>query len=178
MNETTIPASTPPAPAAGSEQASARIWVLRKRGLFYRPGDHGYTGNINDAGRYTYEEAKARVYPHDEPVTMHLASDYDKRGTKMTNLHLMYCPRCGRREEHVIPVRCPCGSMMGEATVSDARESVENGPRPAPMPIPPPTVKQILDEMSENIAREYAAGRNESAEIWRRAAALVERIAA
>lgn len=81
MKEPTIPASTPPAPAVGSEQASARIWVLRKRGLFYRPGDRGYTGNINDAGRYTYEEAKQRVYPHDEPVTMHLASDFGAAGS-------------------------------------------------------------------------------------------------
>lgn len=48
-----------------------RCYVVRKRGLFYRPKDCGYTDRISEAARYTYAEAKAREYPHDEPVTMH-----------------------------------------------------------------------------------------------------------
>lgn len=51
-------------------------YVLRKRGYFYRPKSCGYTDNIDNAGRYSYEEAKRREYPHDEPVTMHHVSQY------------------------------------------------------------------------------------------------------
>lgn len=66
----------------------------------------------------------------------------------------------------------------GGATVSDARQSVENGPNAIAVPLRPPAVRRILSEIDEHIAREYAAGRNEIAEVWRRAAALVERNAA
>lgn len=57
-----------------------RIWgrhcyVLRKRGLFYRPGAHGYTDRIEEAGRFTFLEARVHVCHHDDPcdesVTMH-----------------------------------------------------------------------------------------------------------
>lgn len=46
-------------------------WVLMKRGYYYRPNAHGYTSELTEAGRYTEEEAKRHVNPHDEPVTMH-----------------------------------------------------------------------------------------------------------
>lgn len=34
-------------------------WVKRKRGMFYRPGNVGYTANITEAGFWPREEAKA-----------------------------------------------------------------------------------------------------------------------
>lgn len=34
-------------------------WVKRKRGLFYRPDNCGYTGNVIEAGHYPKEEALA-----------------------------------------------------------------------------------------------------------------------
>lgn len=48
-----------------------RCYVLRKRGLFYRAGAKGYTNRIEEAGRYSHEEAKRHEYPYYEPVTMH-----------------------------------------------------------------------------------------------------------
>lgn len=44
----------------------------------------------------------------------------------MTNFHLMYCPRCGRREEHNLPVRCPCGAMMEIPAVMEPVPTHEN----------------------------------------------------
>lgn len=49
------------------------LFVLKKRGLYYRPGGAGYTGNINEAWVLSKDEAETHVYPHDEPVTMHPA---------------------------------------------------------------------------------------------------------
>lgn len=46
-----------------------RCYVVRKHGLFYRPDDAGYTSQIEEAGRYTLAEAKAREYRHDDPVS-------------------------------------------------------------------------------------------------------------
>ena len=53
-----------------------RCWVIRKRGLFYRPNDQGYTDRIEEAGRYTEWEAVRRVYAWDEPITMHHVSKF------------------------------------------------------------------------------------------------------
>lgn len=36
-------------------------WLLIKRGLYYMPNDCGYTGIRDHAGRYTAEEARARL---------------------------------------------------------------------------------------------------------------------
>lgn len=47
------------------------LFVLMKRGFYYRPGARGYTNNLAEAGRYTEDEANTMVYPHDEPVTKH-----------------------------------------------------------------------------------------------------------
>jgi predicted RNA-binding Zn-ribbon protein involved in translation (DUF1610 family) len=53
-----------------------RCYVLRKRGLFYRPKACGYTDRVEEAGRYTFDEAKAHEYLRDEPVTMHHVSHF------------------------------------------------------------------------------------------------------
>lgn len=55
-----------------------RCYVLRKRGMFYRPNATGYTDRIEEAGRYTLEEAKRHEYPHDEPVTKWHISEFLK----------------------------------------------------------------------------------------------------
>ena len=49
-------------------------YVLLKRGLFERPGHHGYTGVLRHAGRFSYEEASASAV-HGGSVTMMLASE-------------------------------------------------------------------------------------------------------
>lgn len=51
----------------------ASRFVLMKRGLYYRPNGHGYTDRIEEAWILSGEEADKHVYPHDEPVTKHLA---------------------------------------------------------------------------------------------------------
>lgn len=49
-------------------------YVLLKRGLFERPGHHGYTGVLRHAGRFSHEEASAYAF-HGGSVTMMLASE-------------------------------------------------------------------------------------------------------
>lgn len=52
---------------------SQPVYLLMKRGLYWRPNDQGYTGLKSEAGRYTYSEAFARTnyeYEGYEPVTM------------------------------------------------------------------------------------------------------------
>lgn len=49
-------------------------YVLLKRGLFERPGHHGYTGVLRHAGRFSHEEASAYAV-HGGSVTMMLASE-------------------------------------------------------------------------------------------------------
>lgn len=56
-------------------------WVLMKRGLYYRPEGHGYTGAIEEAWIINEEEANRHVYPHDEPVTKHPAPLPDYPGS-------------------------------------------------------------------------------------------------
>mgnify|MGYP001578593818 CR=1 FL=1 len=55
-----------------------RCYVVRKRGMFYRAKANGYTNRIEEAGRYTFAEAKHHEYPHDEPVTMHHIKEFVK----------------------------------------------------------------------------------------------------
>lgn len=45
------------------------LFVLKKRGLYYRPGASGYTSNISEAWILAEDEANKHVYPYDEPVT-------------------------------------------------------------------------------------------------------------
>lgn len=46
-------------------------WVLKKRGLYYRPNACGYTDNILEAWVVSESVADQHTYPHDEPVTKH-----------------------------------------------------------------------------------------------------------
>lgn len=55
-------------------------YYLMKGGYYYRPDACGYTGNRRDAGLYSEEEATRREYPHDEPVTKHLADPANYSG--------------------------------------------------------------------------------------------------
>lgn len=52
-------------------------WVLKKRGLYYRPNAGGYTSHISDAWIVPEKTADQYVYPHDEPVTKHRAPPPD-----------------------------------------------------------------------------------------------------
>jgi len=49
--------------------------VIRKRGLFYRPGWSGYTELIDEAGRYDREAAK-RHAAATEGVTVHEIAEF------------------------------------------------------------------------------------------------------
>lgn len=73
------PAATPATtgtPGATQTGTPTHPYVLLKRGLFWRPGDMGYTSRIEEAGRYTEEEARERAHDDGEPVTMRLASEF------------------------------------------------------------------------------------------------------
>lgn len=60
------------------ENSLDKPYVLMRRGYFYRPRACGYTDKIEEAGRYSWEEAKEHVHDDHEPVTMHLASDFEQ----------------------------------------------------------------------------------------------------
>ena len=50
---------------------SGERYYVMKRGLFYRPGAHGYTSNPEEAWKVSYEVAKRHEYlVGDEPVTI------------------------------------------------------------------------------------------------------------
>lgn len=51
----------------------AGMFVLMRRGLYYRPNAGGYTSNPNEAWVGSEDVAANRVYSHDEPVTKHPA---------------------------------------------------------------------------------------------------------
>lgn len=40
------------------------MYLIEKRGLYYRPASSGYTGLKEDAGRYTFDEAVLIVGPN------------------------------------------------------------------------------------------------------------------
>lgn len=57
--------------AAISAECGIPMYGVVKRGLWYRPNDCGYTDNPSEAGRYTFDQAKAREYLlGDEPATV------------------------------------------------------------------------------------------------------------
>ena len=56
--------------------STEKLYVVIKRGLFWRPEDKGYTAKIEEAGRYTKEEAESRCHGGEQPVTMALESEF------------------------------------------------------------------------------------------------------
>lgn len=96
---------------------TARDWVLRKRGYFYRPNAQGYTASIHEAGRYTEAEAKAHAAEGvSPPVTAHPASEFIKDAIPATKKIIDYiaryggaCRDCGD-EDGICPASgLPCG---------------------------------------------------------------------
>jgi hypothetical protein len=41
-----------------------QMYLILKRGLYYRPGSKGYTSNRDEAGRYTLQEAIRQSHPN------------------------------------------------------------------------------------------------------------------
>jgi len=97
-----------------------RDWVLRKRGLFYRPDYCGYTSSIHDAGRYTEADAKERASAGIEPpVTAHHESEFPDGPTLLA---------LAVRAEGIINElarlgRCP---VILRALAVDLREAIAN----------------------------------------------------
>lgn len=54
------------------------LWLLKKRGLYYCPNDCGYTGIRDHAGRYTGEEARARLSPGIAMVRLDAAPEFSE----------------------------------------------------------------------------------------------------
>ena len=44
--------------------SNAPEYLIRKRGLFYRPNSAGYTNVKDEAGRYTHDEAVKITHPN------------------------------------------------------------------------------------------------------------------
>lgn len=54
-----------------------KTWVIRKRGLFYRPDRCGYTSCIYQAGRYAEAEARQEAAVEPETMSAHPASEFE-----------------------------------------------------------------------------------------------------
>lgn len=93
---------------------------LKKRGLWYRPNARGYTSNVDEAGRYTMEEAKLHEYPHDEPVTIH---EFPVPDYLQPALALKVLKKCGEetKDEQCIYV----GIVSGEWMVGHSDRGIE-----------------------------------------------------
>lgn len=63
---------TPDTEALVAEMREAgEVYLLIKRGLYYRPNGQGYTGLKDDAGRYDFERAKQHHSPEDGVTYIH-----------------------------------------------------------------------------------------------------------
>lgn len=47
--------------AVAEEMGTAAFYAVRKEGYYYRPNAHGYTSRIEEAGRYSKEEARRHL---------------------------------------------------------------------------------------------------------------------
>jgi hypothetical protein len=47
-----------------TDTTTEAVFLIEKRGLYYRPNAAGYTGIKSEAGRYTFDEAVVRVGPN------------------------------------------------------------------------------------------------------------------
>lgn len=81
-------------------------YFVIKRGLYYMPKACGYTSNINEAGRYSEEEARKHEYPHgSEPVTIRKAAHPDFANDftavlpwlERVTFKIEFCPNCPMR---------------------------------------------------------------------------------
>ena len=86
---------SPPASAATAE----RPYVVLKRGLFWRPEDKGYTAKIEEAGRYTKEEAESRCHGGEQPVTMALASSFQTQESLQAEVDALRLALAASRDE-------------------------------------------------------------------------------
>lgn len=51
-------------------------WVIRKRGYFYRPNRAGYTDDINQAGLYSEQDARAEAAIEPWQISAHHVDEF------------------------------------------------------------------------------------------------------
>ena len=76
-----------------------KLYVVIKRGLFWRPEDKGYTAKIEEAGRYTKDEALSRCHGGGQPVTMALASSFQTQESLQAEVDALRLALAEARDE-------------------------------------------------------------------------------
>ena len=72
-----------------TDTSAEAVYLIQKRGFYYRPDSSGYTSHADQAGRYTLEEAESITHPNgpdgprDEMRFLHVSQ------VKMTGLQVV-----------------------------------------------------------------------------------------
>ena len=89
------------------EDEDRPVYLIRKRGLYYRPNSQGYTNSVIQAGRYTLEEAKQITHPNglygprDGMTYLH---EDEKTGDEDWVAYRVLLDRVQRLEEALAPI--------------------------------------------------------------------------
>jgi len=97
------------------------LWLLVKRGLYYRPNDCGYTGIRDHAGRYTADEARARAGSEIKMVRLADAPEFSEACfDDLARAHLLKqrdaaLMEIARLREHVDQLQAKMTCMCGDS---------------------------------------------------------------
>lgn len=99
-------------------------YLIRKRGMYYRPNSQGYTTNLIQAGRYTRSEAESITHPNglDGPRDgMSFIHEDDKAGDEDWAAYRVAIDRAEKAEAQLVTIP----ALLAEARAEGIREAIE-----------------------------------------------------